>query len=148
MWIKRTEIEMVEQRKRQGRKRLKEAIAGGAIVLLIVTFLFDWQEAGERSRFFISIQELLSRLPLAGIIAVVSGFVIYKLERRQLPMMICPRCETTKIEDETDQCSCGEQFEVMETLKQVKTVTPAASAAIQGKAHPRQPNSDGSAERK
>lgn len=126
MWIKRTETEMLEHRKRQRRKRLLEAIAGGLLVLLIVTFLFEWR--GSSGPFKVPMEELLSRLAWAALAAILSGFVIYRLDRFQAPMMVCPKCEITKHEDGEDKCSCGGRFELMETMKQVNANTAAGSA--------------------
>ena len=75
MWVKRTEAELAEERRRQRHGRLRAAIVFGAFVLLLVTFFFGWREAARRGRFTVPVVELLSRLPFAvgaGIIIAAS----------------------------------------------------------------------------
>jgi hypothetical protein len=117
MWVKRTEAEIAEERKRQRRGRLREAMLSGAFVL-VTTCLFHWGETDWRGRLIVPADELLSRLPFAAMSGIILAFVLYKCERRR-PMMVCPKCESTKYEDGVNQCPCGGHFEMMESRKYV-----------------------------
>ena len=118
MWVKRTEAEVAEERRRHRRGRLRAAVLFGAFVLLVVMCLFGWQEAGRRGRVVVPVSELLSRLPFAVVAAIICSFLMYKWERKR-PMMICPQCEATKYDDGVTDCSCGGHYELMEGMKHV-----------------------------
>ena len=118
MWIKRSEAELVEERRRERRSRLRWALLFGAFVLLLVTFFFGGPEAFRRGRFTVPVAEILSRFPFAIAAGAISSFVSYKCERKR-PMMICPKCEATKYDDGATQCSCGGHFETMDSMKYV-----------------------------
>ena len=119
MWVKRTEAEIAQERRRQRRSRLWACALFGAFIMLMLTGLFGWQVAARRGRITVPANELLSRLPYATIAGILCGFVMYKWERKRLPIMICPKCEATKYADSLTQCSCGGQFEMMEVMKYV-----------------------------
>ena len=118
MWVKRTEAELAEERRRQHRSRLRVAFLSGAFVLILVTFFCGGREAARRGRFTVPVAELLSRLPFAIAAGAISSFGFYKWERER-PTMICPKCEATKYEDGVIQCSCGGHYEPMEGMKYV-----------------------------
>ena len=119
MWVRRTEAEIAKERQRQRRSRLQGAVIFGTFILLMVLCFFGWRESARRGRFVVPTEEMLSRLPFASVAAILFAFVMYKWERKRLPMMICPKCETTKYKDEVTQCSCGGHFEMMEVMKYV-----------------------------
>ena len=85
----------------------------------MVTCLFGGQAIARRGRATVPLDELLLRLPFGVVAGIIWSVVIYKWERKRLPMMICPKCEATKYEDGTIQCSCGGHFEMMEVMKYV-----------------------------
>jgi hypothetical protein len=118
MWVKRTEAEVADERRRRRRSRLWAAAAVGAFVMLMCTCLFGRRESDERGRVAVPLDELLSRLPFGIVAGIICSSVFYKWERNS-PMMICPQCETTKYEDGVSRCSCGGHYEPMESMKHV-----------------------------
>jgi len=120
MWVKRTEAELAEERKRQRRDHKRDAVLSGFVVLVFVTFVSGWLETYRRGRFIFPAPEPLSRLPFAIVIAVIFGFLMYKFKwDREQPLVNCPECETSKHEDGVDDCACGGHFEKYETMKYV-----------------------------
>ena len=118
MWVKRTEFEIEEQRRRQRRSRLRVAALFGVFVTLLTALTFGGREIDDRHRFTVPTREILSRLPLSIAFGAVAAFAMYKFQRERLTM-ICPRCEATKHDDGISQCSCGGHFEMMESMKYV-----------------------------
>ena len=119
MWVKRTEVEIAEERRRLQRSRLQSCIFVGVIFTTFPTFLFGWRESADRGRLAVPADEILTRLPLAMVFGVIAAFVAYKLEKRRPPIMICPQCEATKYMDNTNECSCGGRFERIDVMKHV-----------------------------
>lgn len=115
MWVKRTEAEIAEERKRQRRGRLRAAMLFGAFVLVMVTCSYGGHSYPHH--LFVPANELTSRLPFAAMSGIICAFAFYKWGGRKRPMMICPQCETTKYEDGVNQCPCGGHFELMESMK-------------------------------
>jgi hypothetical protein len=118
MWVKRTEFEIAEERRRQRRSRLRAAALFGVFVTLMTALTFGSREIEGRHRFTVPTSEILSRLPFSTVFGAVAAFAIYKFQR-QRPTMICPECEATKHDDGISQCSCGGHFEMMESMKYV-----------------------------
>lgn len=118
MWVKRTELEIAEERRRQRRSRLRVAALVGVFITLMIALTFGWREIEGRHRFTVPTDEILSRLPVSMIFGAVVALAFYKLVRER-PTMICPRCEATKHDDGISKCSCGGHFEMMEGMKYV-----------------------------
>jgi hypothetical protein len=118
MWVKRTDAEVEEERKRERRSRRLGAVLGGIFVLLVVSVFFSRGEAAERGRVAVPVSELLSRLPFAIVAAVICAFLVYKSDDPR-PRVVCPKCEATKYDDGVRDCACGGRFENMETMKYV-----------------------------
>jgi hypothetical protein len=115
MWVKRTEAEIAEERKRQRCSRLRAAMLFGSFILVASTCLSG---ARRRGHLLVPADELLSRLPFAVMVGIIGTLVWYQCGRKR-PMMICPQCEASKYEDGVDQCPCGGHFEMMESMKYV-----------------------------
>ena len=118
MWVKRTEFEIAEERRRQRRSRLRAAALLGVFLTLMTALTFGSREIEGRHRFTVPTSEILSRLPLSIVFGAVAALAIYKFQRTR-PTMICPQCEATKHDDGIRQCSCGGHFEKMEVMKYV-----------------------------
>ena len=118
MWGKRTETELLEERRRQRQARLRDAGLFGVFVTILSTFFVGWKEAGNRGAFAVPKDELLSRFHLSIVFGAVAALLFFKFERRR-PIMICPKCEATKYDDNLFGCSCGGHFEKMEEMKYV-----------------------------
>jgi hypothetical protein len=43
--------------------------------------------------------------------------LLYYKFHRERPVMICPKCEVTKYDDNMTECSCGGHFEKLEEMK-------------------------------
>src|SRR6266481_3314257 len=106
MWIKRSEPELAKERHRQRRRHFLQSITAGTFVLVMVTCLFGWREAGRRGRVVVPVSEYSSRILFAVAGGVAFGLAFFKWCRER-PMMICPKCETTKYLDAVTECSCG-----------------------------------------
>lgn len=119
MWVKRTESEVAEERRQQRQSRLRAAALFGAFVTVVTTFFYGWAEAGRRGRITVPTGELLLRLRVSVVVGAVATWVFYKFERKR-PIMICPKCEATKYDDNLAGCSCGGHFEKIEEMKYVK----------------------------
>jgi len=118
MWVKRTELEIAEERRRQRRSRLRIAALVGVFITLMIPLMFGWKEIEGRHRFTVPADEILSRLPFSMIFGALVALAFYKCVRER-PTMICSQCETTKHDDGISQCSCGGHFEMMEVMKYV-----------------------------
>ena len=118
MWIKRTPAEIAEEQRRRRRTRLRGAAFFGAFAAIVVTFLFSGREASRRGLYTIPASEIFARVPGAMLFGLICSLVWFKWQRKR-PMMICPKCETTKYEDDTFECSCGGRFENMDEMKYV-----------------------------
>jgi len=120
MWVKRTEAEMVEQRRRQKRDHLWVSVLCAVFIGVLVTFTFGWKTGSQRGLFFVPTDEIMSRLPLAFVFTAVVALMIYKWERpKKSVSMICPKCETAKLHDGQNQCACGCSLEKMDEMKWV-----------------------------
>ena len=118
MWVKRTEAEMVEQRRRQNRDHFWGSVLCAAFLAALGTCCFGWKEIARRDLFFVPSDELISRLPFSFTFGVVTAFVIYKWGWPKMPTsVLCPKCEITKLEDGQNQCACGCNFEKMDEMK-------------------------------
>ena len=89
MWVKRTESEIAEERRRQGRSRLRAAALFGVFLTLVTALTFGSREIEGRHRFTVPTSEILSRLPLSIVFGAVAALAIYKFQRTR-PTMICP----------------------------------------------------------
>ncbi|MGA2556189.1 MAG: hypothetical protein ABSG04_07935 [Verrucomicrobiota bacterium] len=118
MWVKRTESELAEERRRRRRSRLRGSALCGLLVTTAGAFFYSWGEAGNRERSPVPLNELPTRLPGCLVFGVLAAALIYKFERKR-PVMICPNCEATKYDDNLFQCSCGGRFEKLEEMKHV-----------------------------
>jgi len=116
MWVKRTESEIAEERQRQRRRHSRNALLAGALLMVMVTCTFGWAQGGHGGRFLVPPAKYSSRLPTAVVAGIVAALAFYKWERDR-PMMICPKCEVTKYQDDVRECSCGGHFEIMENMK-------------------------------
>lgn len=121
MWVKRSEAEMVEQRKRKSRDRVWYSVFVAVLLTAIGTCLVGWKEGSRRGGlFFVPADELISRLPLSFTFGVAAALVSYKWGWRKPPVsLICPKCEAAKLDDGQNQCACGCSLEKMDEMKWV-----------------------------
>lgn len=116
MWIKRTEAEVAEERRRQCRNRAAWSLLPGAFVFLGVLFLR--LERVRRGAATVPDSELLSRVPIAVVAGGIYAIICYRWKQKP-PIMICPHCEAATHDDGVQTCSCGGRFEMIETMKYV-----------------------------
>ncbi len=116
MWAKRTEAEMVEQRRRQKRGRLLISLLFAVFIGVFLSFTFGYKTG--RGLYFDPLDKIMPRLPAAFVFTAVAALVIYKWGGSKTPVsVLCPKCEITKLEDGQNQCACGCNFEKMDEMK-------------------------------
>jgi len=111
MWVKRTESEMAAERLRQRHSRLQVAMAYGGFITIATAFYYGWSWG--RHRFAVP----ASQIPLCAVLSGVIMTLLYYKFHRERPVMICPKCEVTKYDDNMTECSCGGHFEKLEEMK-------------------------------
>lgn len=118
MWVKRTDVEIAEERERRYRSKVRAAITVGLLVLVSGTCFFPSSIYLMEGRLLVPTSEYPSRLPFFLGLAIIIG-VLWYYGTHTRPLMICPQCEITKYEDGVTNCACGGRFEKMETMKYV-----------------------------
>jgi ribosomal protein L37E len=118
MWTKRTPAEIVEVRRERRRHSVKGAIFFGVLVTVGTTLAFGGMEAARRGRFFVPVDELLSRLLMTLIFGIVAGLLDFGF-RGKKPTVVCPKCGKADYAGDTTQCSCGGRLEDIEEMKWV-----------------------------
>ncbi len=116
MWVKRTPEEIVEVRLNKHHRRIRSAVAVGAVSLVLGTFTHgrNW-----RLRFvswLAPFSEVPGRLLFSVPFSILLGLSVYWFGKTR-PLMVCPKCETTKYGDLSEKCACGCRLEELETMK-------------------------------
>ncbi len=119
MWEKRQPEEVLEVRRYRKRHRVKGAIVFGALITLGTSLSFGWREAGDRGRFLVPAQEILTRLPMTIAFGTLAGLLSYIVDKRKKPTVVCSKCGTVKHAGDSARCSCGGHFENIEEMKWV-----------------------------
>ena len=118
MWVKRTDQEIETAKLETKRTRKILAILLGGVFCLGFTFLHGsyWRAHGYTSPI-VSIDEVPYRLPFSFTGGVIAGFLLYWSKSLSQKTVVCPRCGKVKRKDSQIECSCGANFEDMETMK-------------------------------
>ena len=109
MWVKRTEQELEEIKARN------EVWAKGLWISVAIFTGFALYQS------VVFIRGSMNQFPFAvlgGVLAI--GICLRAIKNvKRSRFMICPNCETTKLEDNQMKCSCGGNFEYTDTMKWV-----------------------------
>jgi hypothetical protein len=123
MWIRLTDEELIDARRKKRRGRLNGSIIFG--VFTMGTFLFKFGKlellSGQSNGLlFVPWGQISSRFLGSLGIGFLAGLLVYLLMPKRT-VLVCPKCGTTKYksEDESLECKCGSQFENLEGVKWV-----------------------------
>ena len=119
MWQKLTEEKINKARRKITRTQKCQATVVGIIFGVISLLFWSKGSAAKHSSPFVSWQEMPARISYALTIGLaIGGLYYYRLIRKQ-KMVICPKCEAAKYQDNVIRCSCGGDFVDMVTVKWV-----------------------------
>jgi hypothetical protein len=134
MWVKKTDLEKIEEEKVNKKIRFKGSIKFGILIFLLIAII--WPVAaiiigivGSKNPATADAAMKISDLPkyipgflrLAAMMGVISFIfsAISKPKKRAITMM-CDNCHETKIKDKETQCQCGGIFFDSDNFKWVE----------------------------
>ena len=117
MWQKRTEQEIAEARRQASRTRKLFAILFGVVVGVSFIFVRGRGWSLHHASRYVSWDEMPSRIPVALVVGLLAGWIIYRFRLPSRRTVICPHCDKTKFDDGVRVCACGRDFVDIETVK-------------------------------
>lgn len=124
MWVKKTDIEKVEEEKANKKIRFVGSIKFGILIFLLVAII--WPVAAiiigivgsknpETADAAMKISDLPKYIPGFLRLALTMGFISFFFSaiskpRKRITTMMCDNCHETKIKDKVTQCQCGGNF--------------------------------------
>ena len=128
MWVKKSPEEL--QKPMPQRNRILGASAIAAVVFIGITTFGGIYCYGATGHFFHTLDVIVDRTPIGLLISMIVGSLIYWLSGRktappQGELLMCPKCEKTKFDDEVLDCPCGGSFEHLQTMKLVNPSEPS-----------------------
>jgi len=70
-----------------------------------------------RQPFFAPLDHAVSRVPVAMVLGVITGIVVYCWSGFKKPNVVCPKCGKCKTEDGSTVCECGDYFVNADEMK-------------------------------
>ena len=119
MWQKRTEQEITKVRRQASRTRKFFAALFGVLVGVSFIFVRGRGWSSHHASRYVSWDEMPSRIPVALVVGILAGWIIYRFWLPRRRTLICPHCDKPKADDGVIRCSCGRDFVDIETLKWV-----------------------------
>lgn len=121
MWVKKTDKELMITNSGQpsGKVRLFLYLLIGVFLMIPVFFNFGrlvWRPGP----FFRPMDDVMLRLPAMVFIYLIVIIPMWFLKvpiLKKKKVMICPKCEAAKNNDEDYECPCGGRFVELETMK-------------------------------
>lgn len=124
MWIKKTQKELEETARQYDKDTLFFTLGAFFFVsgIAILQFkFFGYNSWKSPNTYSLSWGEVLHQWPaifLSGIVAALG--IMFFSPFRYRNIVLCPKCEKTKVKDTESNCSCGASFEELRLYKWVE----------------------------
>jgi len=124
MWVKKTEQEIVDSRKRLQREGRVAAIGLWLLFTLVGASFPGYSEM--RGLYLLPVREILQRAPVVALtmFPVLLVYWFWWGNRRKKNALnvsqVCLRCGATKLSDGVDDCPCGGAYVNMDEAKWVR----------------------------
>jgi len=116
MWVERTPAEKrLYIRKLRLRRIVVSSLAFFGTAIL-VCFIYGGFSAAAKGSYFVPASDILQRIPIAITCGFFSGILCFLLFERK-SVLICSKCESSKMDDGQTSCACGGIFQRIEDIK-------------------------------